>query len=73
MEPPGKLVSITFGSSTVLSSDGASIGVGEGAVKEGLEVVLMEQGGQGVIEGDVNNLSASFRLFIKITMSFRCL
>ena len=60
--PPGKLIQIKDGSSTLLSSDGAPIGVGVGAVEEGLEVVLVEERGQGVIECDVDNLPMSFRL-----------
>ena len=59
-------------SSTVylLSSDWAAIGVGE-AAEEVREVVLVKFCCQGVVEGDVHNLSGSFRLILKITVCLR--
>ena len=44
----------------LLPSDWAAIGVGE-AAEEVREVVLVKFVCQGVVEGDVHNLSGSFR------------
>ena len=52
----------------LLPSDWAAIGVGE-AAEEVREVVLVKFCCQGVVEGDVHNLSGSFRPLLKITVS----
>ena len=55
----------------LLSSDWAAIGVGE-AAEEVREVVLVKFCCQGVVEGDVHNLSfGSFRFLLKIIFCLR--